>query len=152
MDQLKKKKIRVNLKFLRKNITYRSRIVANAISEYRKMAYVLLENGELRVCKFPSFDQVSQVELDMVASSSQVVYMRMHEEFLIINNQGKVIFYDCLMDRIVRCVVIGADLLAEIGTNELQVIPLAFCNMVYMLLCQSNGSVGIAKFESGSPH
>lgn len=148
--KFKKKRIRFRLKFLRRNILFRCRIVNYVVSDVLKLVYLMLETGELKVCRFPSFDQLAVTRTPFVESSNQAICMRIHEELLFISNQRMVIIFDLLLERQVRTVYFQTDVLKLLGEKEVQVIPVSFCKNVYFLLCQSNGTIYLAEFPAGT--
>ena len=148
--KFKKKRIRFKLKYLRRNILFRCRIVNYVVSEYLKLVYLLLETGELKVCRFPSFEQLAITRTPFVETSNQAICMRLHEELLFISNQRMVFVFDLLLEKHVRTVCFHTDVLKSLGEKEVQIVPVSFCKNVYLLLCQSNGSIYLAEFPSGT--
>lgn len=148
--KLKKKRIRFKLKFQRRNILFRCRVVNFIVNEHLKLVYLMLETGELKVCRFPTFEQLAVTRTPFADTSSQAIFMRLHEELLFISNQRMVFVFDLLLEKHVRTLCFHTDVLKSLGDKEVQVIPVSFCRCVYLLLCQSSGSIFLAEFPAGA--
>ena len=143
-------RIQFSLRFTRKNILFRQKILDYHACELQNRCYFILDNDILKVGKMPSFELTHQFKLNIVGDSVQHVKIHTFQEFTIINSHRRILIFDSVQLKITREINLSSDLELRFSRAQLTVLTIAFCDEAYFLFCCSKASVAIVNADLGS--